>query len=494
MMRRLRQSSVLSILCGLIAVPLVANAADLYFTPGSGTFSAGDEFSIKVSVDPSGESVNAADGVVTFDPSLATVSSVSKDGSVFSLWTADPSISNSDGTVTFSGGTPTAFSNKGTVATLKFKAKAQGTLKLGFKSGSVLAADGKGTNVYKTGIESTYEIGAAAPKAPPPEPVNDTPAGGFLAGGDPPIAPSISSPTHPKSDAWYATSTAQFTWKPPADATSIRTILSETETATPTEVQKNATDPVTLTGIKDGIWFLVAQYRNEFGWGESGVFKIQVDTTPPDEFDFTFVESTERATPSRFEFSATDALSGVDRYQILYGETIAATIRAQDLSNGGTPAPPTEGGAIKVTIKAFDKAGNSRDVVKDLTLPVILKASAKGAEEEEKESPWTSERIVTILFAFIIGALSAIMVYMRNIAAREKEHLIDRISAMADKFDRVFGAMREEFEQMVNDFDEKPQLTPEERELLEHIKEVIDISEELIETDMGELKRTVRGQ
>jgi hypothetical protein len=491
-MRELRNSSVIFVAAALIVLPLCASAAELYFSPGSGTFAAGDSFSIKVSVDPKGENVNAADGVVTFDPALASVTSVSKDGSAFSLWTADPTFSNTEGTVTFSGGTPTAFAGKSTVATIKFKAKAQGSLKMGFKSGSVLAADGKGTNVYTAGVESLYEIGAAAPKVETK--AEETPSGGFLAGGDPPIAPSISSPTHPKSDAWYGTSTVQFTWKPPADAVTIRTILSQKETDTPTEVQKNATDPLTITGIADGVWHLIAQYKNEFGWGESGVFKVQIDTTPPKEFEVNFIEGADKKTPSRFTFTAEDELSGVDRYQILYGETVAATVRTQDLVDGGVSAPPTDGGAIKVTIKAFDKAGNARDVAKEFTLPLIVKPSGKGAEEEEKESPWNSERILTIIFAFVIGALSAIMVYTRNQAAREKERLIDRISAMSDKFDRIFASMREEFEQMVEDFDEKPQLTPAEREMLEHIKEVIDISEELVDTDMGELKRSVRGQ
>ncbi len=491
-MREFHHSSVLSIVAGLLLVPLFANAAELYFSPATGSFGVGDEFSIKVSVDPKGENVNASDGTVTFDPALASVVSISKDGSVFSLWTADPTFSNSAGTMNFSGGTPSAFATKGTVATIKFKAKAEGELKLGVKEGSVLAADGKGTNVFTAGIESTYTIGPAAPKAPPAAP--PPPAGGFLAGGDPPIAPSITSPTHPKSDSWYATTTAQFTWKPPADATAIRVILSQNEADTPNEEISNVNEPLTMTASADGVWFLIAQYENEFGWGESGIFKVQMDTTPPLEFDWSFVDSADGTAAPRFTFEATDETSGVDRYQILYGETIAATVRAQDLTDGATPAPATDGGEIKVTIKAFDKAGNSRDVTKDLTLPLIATARARAEAAVEQPSPWTAERILTIIFAFIIGALSAIMVYTRNQAARDKERLIDRISGMADKFDRIFASMREEFEQMVNDFDEKPQLTPEERDMLEHIKEVIDISEELVDTDMGELKRSVRGQ
>jgi hypothetical protein len=54
--------------------------------------------------------------------------------------------------------------------------------------------------------------------------------------------------------------------------------------------------------------------------------------------------------------------------------------------------------------------------------------------------------------------------------------------------------MREEFEQLIQDFDIKPQLTPEERDLLESIKEVLDISEELVDTGIEDLKKQLRNQ
>jgi hypothetical protein len=63
-----------------------------------------------------------------------------------------------------------------------------------------------------------------------------------------------------------------------------------------------------------------------------------------------------------------------------------------------------------------------------------------------------------------------------------------------EKNDRIFTAMREEFEQMVQDFDEKPQLTPQERDLLEGIKEVLEISEGLLDSSLEELKKEVRGK
>jgi hypothetical protein len=116
--------AILFILAVLVsAVPFAASAAEMSFSPADGKFTTGKEFSIKVLVNPGVDSVNAADGQVSFDKDVLSVSSVSKDGSVFSLWTADPTFSNSAGTIDFSGGTPSAFSKSGTVVTIKFKGK-----------------------------------------------------------------------------------------------------------------------------------------------------------------------------------------------------------------------------------------------------------------------------------------------------------------------------------------------------------------------------------
>jgi hypothetical protein len=52
--------------------------------------------------------------------------------------------------------------------------------------------------------------------------------------------------------------------------------------------------------------------------------------------------------------------------------------------------------------------------------------------------------------------------------------------------------MREEFEQLIHDFDVRPQLTPEERALLENLKEVLDVSEEIVDSDIEELKKLVK--
>lgn len=456
------------------------HAAQLVFSPASGSFSAGSDFSIKVDIDPGADKVNAADGTIAFDKDAATVVSISKDASVFSLWTADPSFSNSDGTISFSGGSPAGFTSKGTVLTIKFKAKKAGSFTMSVSKGSILAADGKGTDVYAKGTDGAYTITDA--------PVAAAGEGEEAAAseGTPP-APTIASITHAKPESWYGTSTVEFSWKVTPDVISVRTILSDKEVAIPNVSQPMTVASQKVLGVADGIWYVFVQFENDLGWGEVGQRAIRIDTVPPEEFDFSLSEG---ETP-RFVFKSDDALSGLDRYEIMIGGSAAGTVKVDDLGEG-YPVPVQAGGPQIVTVKAIDKAGNVREAKKEVTLPAVVK---KGKVEEEvaKESPWTIELFMMILFAIIIGAVSSWNVYMRKMAAQEKLRVLQQVSVVRDKNDKIFSAMREEFEEMVNDLDEQPQLTPRERDFLERMSEALEISEELVDSGLEELKKTIRG-
>lgn len=468
-----------------------AYAAELQFAPKEGTFSSGSEFSVKLVVDPQDATINTVDGIVKFDPSILSVSSVTKDGSVLSLWTVDPTFSNSEGTITFTGGATKPVSAPGTVFTVIFKPKKAGSTNTSVTKASVLAADGKGTEVYKGAVEGSYTIGEG--KKPPPEP-EPTSGGddGDVGIKDP--APDITSPTHAKSENWYSTTTAIFMWKMDSDVAAGRYSFGDKPDAKASEVLKLGETSKIFTEVKDGVWYFALELKSAFGWSETGRKMIQIDSVPPEEFTLDIDESGEKP---MFKFKTTDALSGVDRYELRIGETVAVTIKEKDVAESGMyPIPPQEGGSAFVTMKAYDKAGNVREVQKDLTLPKVVKAKGKGEEEvvAAPTSPWTAERILVILFAFGLGAVMTWALNMKKTTDKERIILLQEVLAMREKNSRLFQAMREEFEQMVSDFDEKPQLTDDERIFLEKMKEVVDISEELVDTSIEELKKAVRGK
>ena len=485
---QLAASVVLYVLIALL--PTVASAATISFSPASGSFPVGREFTVKVVVEPGSDKINASDGTIAFDSSILSVTGVTKDGSLFSLWTADPTFSNSDGTVTYSGGTPTPTTKTGTVITLTMKAKKVGTGTISLSKGTVLAADGKGTDVYKAGTGASFTFTEAAPEPPPP----DDAAVSDAAGGIVPLAPLITSPTHPKPENWYATSTATFTWKPPSDALAVRTLLSDNPTTTPTQLQKGVINAQTLTGVADGVWYFYVQYKNDSGWGPAASMKFSIDTVPPGEFDIAIAAPGGKNDPPKFAFSAEDSLSGIDRYEILFGTSTVATAHLKDITNGMYPIPPQAGGPTDVTIKAYDKAGNFRLVKRTLTLPAVAKPVSKDDAPTAPTNPSIWEHLLVLLLALITGSVLTINNQMRKAAIAERARILAHVLVVREKNDRIFTAMREEFEQMINDFDPKPQLTPEERNLLEGVREVIEISEGLIDASVEDLKKDVRGK
>ena len=101
----------LSILFGCFAlfilIPKLADAATLYLSPSSGQYTVGDILSASVIVNTQDKAINNADAVIYFPSDLLEIVSLSKSGSIFSLWVEEPSFSNGAGTISFNGGVPT---------------------------------------------------------------------------------------------------------------------------------------------------------------------------------------------------------------------------------------------------------------------------------------------------------------------------------------------------------------------------------------------------
>jgi hypothetical protein len=129
----------------------LAEAATLSLTPGTGVYQSNTTFSARVVVNTQGQAINAADATLSFNPSQLAVVSVNRVGSIFNLWVTEPTYSNSAGTITFSGGLPSGYTGSaGTVMNVTFRAVGSGSARVNFSSGSVLANDGRGTNVLNT--------------------------------------------------------------------------------------------------------------------------------------------------------------------------------------------------------------------------------------------------------------------------------------------------------------------------------------------------------
>ena len=146
-MAKIYKIILLSLFLGLF--PFGAEAAILNFSPPSGAYTIGNTFSVSVFVSSVDQAMNAASGAVSFLADKLEVISLSKTGSIFTLWVQEPSFSNTAGTINFEGIVlnPGFTGSAGKAITINFKAKAAGDAAVNFSSGSVLANDGKGANI-----------------------------------------------------------------------------------------------------------------------------------------------------------------------------------------------------------------------------------------------------------------------------------------------------------------------------------------------------------
>lgn len=152
-------------------------AATLDFSTAQNSYSMDQTISVRVTLSSPDQSANAASGVVNFSPDKLQVVSVSKSGSRLDFWVSEPTFSNSQGTVSFTGVILSkGFTGRGgQIVTINFKPKTVGTTALSISSPQILANDGNGTSILtgtgKLQLTITPAVQKPTPKpTPTPEP------------------------------------------------------------------------------------------------------------------------------------------------------------------------------------------------------------------------------------------------------------------------------------------------------------------------------------
>lgn len=327
-----------------------AYAATLRLSPDTGVYTTGGTFSVRVILNTAGEPVNASEGKLSFNSRQLSVVRVSRAGSIFNLWTQEPTYSNNSGTISFGGGSPSGYSGSaGTVMSVTFRALGSGTSNVEFTEGSVLAADGQGTNVLTGMNGGSYTISA---KTETPEPE-------YIAPPNTPSAPTIESSTHPDPNGWYQSKTAEVSWSLPSTVTSVRTLLDRSPSTIPTKVYDDPIRDLTIEDLSEGVSYLHVQFRNADGWGRVAHYRLAVDSEKPSAFTITQSEDRDPASPEQtLIFDVTDKTSPVRRFNVAIDGN--EPVEFIDESGSSTyTTKPLEPGNHNVVVEAFDAAGNS---------------------------------------------------------------------------------------------------------------------------------------
>ena len=342
----------------MLAKPTMAASASLYLSPSTGTYTVGNTFLVEIKLNSGGAAINAADGTLIFNPNNLEVRSISKEGSIFSLWVQEPTFSNSLGAIDFAGGKPSpGFTGAaGIICTVTFKARTSGNTNLTLAAGSILADDGKGTNILTNMGGGTYTLSARGitPVSPieeeyiPPSTPGQTPA-----------APVVSSATHLDENKWYSNNDPEFDWKLPSDATGVSLLLNEKPISNPGPISDGLLESKKYQDIEDGEWYFHIKFKNQYGWGEITHRKVLIDTIPPAIFKVIVDKKGELTNPSPvLYFESTDVPSGIEYYEVAIDREKKAIADRSDIKTNPFHVPLLTPGTHLVEVKAFDKAGN----------------------------------------------------------------------------------------------------------------------------------------
>ena len=492
----------------LLLLPNVAQAANLLLSPNTGTYSAGQTFTTTVRVVPgSGEEVNAVEASLSYDPDVLSVVSVNRDNSVFNLWTTEPTFSNAAGTVEFGGGTPTPFTTTSNVLTITFRAVAEGDAAVTFSDASVLVADGQGTDVFADATNGAYTVSGATTPEPTPEPTptptepapapadeNDDEA---IIFGDPPRPPEIGSQTFLDADVWYNETSGLFTWTLPFDVNAVAIEITDDPENRPEENEEAIIDPpveeYTLTEemLSDGVQYLSINFRNQVGWGAPTNRKLQIDTTPPEEFPIIIQQSND---PNGFpivRFAAEDAASGIDYYELTVAdkEPIQVTPGEAEL---GYLLQELEDGTYTVTVVAHDFAGNTRESKEEVLIQAGWTAPV---ETEEERSFWDYFTTTNLFIAFLIVVilLQSIYFWYEHKHLREREAKLRRETReIQDQMEKIFSALRDEIHDQILTITKRKRLSAKEKEAIEGLTQALEVSETLIEKEINDVNTILR--
>lgn len=353
-------------LCGGVFFAGQASAANLYLSPSTGSYLVGAIIPVSINISSSDQSMNAASGIVFFPTDKLEVISLSKSGSIFSLWVQEPSFSNSAGVINFEGIAlnPGFTGASGKLITVNFRAKNSGTANLSFSSGSVLANDGQGTNILNNLETAQFNINSTKKEVETSGDNNTllqqpkAQASKETASGIPP-APQISSPTHPDENHWYNNANPKFVWEVASDITATKLLYNKSPNSEPTVLYSSPIYEKQLDNLSDGIRYFHVQVKNKFGWSKTSHFRFQIDTKSPEPFSIQFIDGSQTDNPRpTVLFNTTDALSGVDFYKVKIGDGDFFGVSSELLKSNPYTLSLQLSGIRTILVQAFDKAGN----------------------------------------------------------------------------------------------------------------------------------------
>ncbi len=570
-----------------------AAGAALFLSPSSGTYELGESFTVKAMVNSGGGvGINASEGSIKFDTDMLTFVSISKAGSVFSLWTGEPT--SSGGSVSYGGGSPRGSEYTGAAGTMfsvKFKAKKLGTAKVSFSSGKAIEAGPPFEDIVSSLGSASFVIeepekeeSKPEPEKPEPEekpepkkrPKREEQKEEEKSTGALPPSPRVESVTHEEEDVWYRNNEPEFNWQTLNDLTGISFSITDDASSDPGPTSDGIVDVNKFQKQEDGEHYFHIKFQNKNGWsGEIAHRKFLVDVTSPSSFSIKVDNDGDETNPTpRLMFDVVDVASGIDFYNIKIDNT-TEKVSAKGIVNGAYQLNILSPGDHNANIEVYDRAGNVASssinfIVEALKKPVItsipseinqkeelvirgesfysqvtIKISLSRAGDEEPqvfitktddagnwsyfhkgelekgvyevtakvvddrgaESYDSSAKILTVVFPAVIETYCKLIIlllvaivlglifyifYIKRRFEIEKLRIKTETVEVKDKLRKIFAALREEIDELIEIADKKPGLSESERRVKEKMQESLDISEEFISKEIEDVEKEIK--
>ncbi len=303
-----------------------------------------------------------------------------------------------------------------------------------------------------------------------------------------PVAPIVSSQDFDTSGGWNTTKTGTFTWDLPEDVIKVAVeIVTEDET----EPQVSFDPPisefsVSSEDLKEGLQYLLVQFKNEDGWGEVATLPLLVDSKEPLPFVPEIIYPESGSFLPIITARTSDTTSGVSHYVINFGSDEVEL----------TPAEAAQGFSLenlsikgtKLKISAIDMAGNSRTVA----LPVLV---VNQMSAESLQGSWQDLRNLvnmTHFTAIFLGALLVVLLlYIRSqrIEFVRKEKRLKREMVIAKgQTDKIFAALRDEIHEQLQELGRKSKVSKKDQEMIDSLHRALQVSETLIRRELDDVE------
>ncbi len=326
-----------------------AHAASLIGVSSVPSIQQGESVPIEWYLDTEGAIINAVDLTLVF--SSDTLEVAAEPGrSLVSLWVEPPTARNAEGVVTLVGGIPGGLSGVVPLFRTNVTGRAAGPAVFALSASSkAYLHDGSGTPVAIELPQFQLAVGSST-------------------------AAFARSSTHPDQEQWYRAQDVKLAFPYDASA-SYRYTFTQDFNRFPDGEAQETDGSLTYTDLADGVYFFrVVETGADGAATDKGVFRVQIDRTPPEAFTPLLATSTDLFDGKPFlSFATVDKTSGITRYEVRSGWFG----RSREARSPYAASRPLLGDSVRV--RAYDAAGNSQDayvsypgVIGTLTLITIL--------------------------------------------------------------------------------------------------------------------------